>query len=140
MAIPSSYTEISLRDYMLSVTANVAGAVGWTAVNFTEAANDALVAYGVTDIALATDIAKLRCLARAEAWRALVAATAADIKFTADGATFERQQFHQQCVAALERAEGEAVDRGYMELFSATISLGSIKHSDPYLTDESLYQ
>lgn len=140
MAIPSSYAESALRDYMLSVTANVAGAVGWTAVSFTEAVNDALVAYGVTDIALAVDIAKLRCLARAEAWRALVAATAADIKFTADGATFERQQLHQQCVAALERAEGDAVQRGYMELFSATISLGSMKHSDPYLTDEILYQ
>lgn len=140
MAIPSSYTESALRDYMLSVTANVAGALGWTAVNFTEAVNDALVAYGVTDIALAVDAAKLRCLARAEAWRALVAAAAADIKFTADGATFERQQLHQHCVAALERAEGEAVDRGYMELFTTTIALGSMKHSDPYLTDESLYQ
>lgn len=139
MAIPSSYTESALRDYMLSVTANVAGAVGWTAVNFTEAVNDALVAYGVADIALATDIAKLRCLARAEAWRSLVAATAADIKFTADGATFERQQLQEHCVAALERAEGEAVDRGYMELYSSTIALGSLKYSDPYLTDESLY-
>lgn len=139
MAIPSSYTESSLRDYMLSVTANVAGALGWTAVNFTEAVNDALVAYGVTDSALATDVAKLRCLARAEAWRALVAATAADYNFSADGGSYSRQQLHEHCVAALERAEGEAVARGYMELLSSTIHLGSMKHSDPYLTDETLY-
>lgn len=139
MAIPASYTESTLRDYMLSVTANVASALGWTATNFTEAVNDALVAYGVTDIANVTDIAKLRSLAKAEAWRAVVAGTAADIEFTADGASFKRNQMHEQAVAALERAEGEAVDRGYMELFGSTISVGSMIHTDPYLTDESLY-
>lgn len=139
MALPSSYTESTLRDYMLSITANVAGALGWTASSFTEAVNDALVGYGVSDIADATDIAKLRSLAKLEAWRALADATVADYNFSADGGSYSRQQLHQQAVAALQRAEAEAVARGYADAFAPAIALGSLVHSDPYLTDESLY-
>lgn len=139
MAIPASYTESTLRDYMLSVTTNVASALGWTATNFTEAVNDALVAYGVTDVADVADIAKLRALAKVEAWRACVDGTAADIEFTADGANFKRNQMHQQALAALERAQSEAVAKGYTTDYAPAIELGSMVHADPYLTDESLY-
>lgn len=138
MALPSSYTENTLRDYMLSVTATVAGALGWTAVNFTEAVTDALVGYGVTDIAQATDMAKLRSLAKVEAWRAVADATVADYNFSADGGSYSRQQVHQQAVAALQRAEAEAVARGYA--YAPAIVLGSLQHSDPYLTHENLYE
>lgn len=139
MAIPASYTESTLRDYMLSVTVNVAGALGWTATNFTEAVNDALVAYGVPTIVQATDVAKLRVLAKVEAWRIVVDGAAADIEFTADGANFKRNQMHQQAVAALERAQSEAVAKGYAADSAPAILLGSMSHTDPYLTDESLY-
>lgn len=139
MAIPSSYSEVSLAAYMLSVTGNVAAALGWTASDFTEAVNDALVAYGVPDIANATDIAKLRALAKVEAWRAVVDGTAADIEFTADGANFKRNQMHQQAVAALERAQSEATARGYADSYVPAIQVGAVQWKDPYLTDESLY-
>lgn len=143
MAIPSSYTEFTLASYMLTVTTNVAAALGWDADNFEEAVNDALVAYGVTDIADATDIAKLRAIAKVEAWRAVVDGTAADIEFTADGANFKRNQMHSQALAALERAQAEAVAKGYISLEPAieapAIALGVMQWSDPYLTDESLY-
>lgn len=136
MAIPTSYTESTLRDYMLTVTENVASALGWTATKFTEAVNDALVAYGVSDITSATDIAKLRTLAKVEAWKAVVDGTAADIEFTADGATFKRQQMHQQAVAALERAQAEAVARGYISLEPTievpAIEMGRMTFADAY--------
>lgn len=141
MAIPTSYTESELRDYMLIVTGNVASAIGWTAANFTEAVNDALIAYGVSTIASATDIAKLRGIAKVEAWRSIADATAADYQFSADGGSYNRQQIHDHAVKALERAEADAVDRGYMEINASVLSigLGTIKHSDPYLSDETLY-
>ena len=140
MALPSSYNEAELRAYMVTVTSNVAAALGWSEANFTEAVNDALVLYGVATIAEATDIPKLRTLAKVEAWRAVADATAADYQFSADGGSYSRQQLHQQAVAALERAEGDAVARGYVDFNTLTIGLGAVKHNDPYLTDESLYE
>lgn len=132
-----------MASYMLNATNNVAAALGWDADNFEEAVNDALVAYGVTDIADATDVAKLRTIAKVEAWRAVVDGTAADIEFTADGANFKRNQMHSQALAALERAQSEAVAKGYISLEAAVeapaIALGVMQWSDPYLTDESLY-
>lgn len=138
MALPSSYSEAELRAYMVTVTSNVAAALGWSEANFAEAVNDTLALYGVTDIVEATDIPKLRTLAKVEAWRAVADATVADYQFSADGGSFSRQQLHQQAVAALERAEGDAVSRGYVDFNTLTIGIGTVKHSDPYLTDESL--
>lgn len=140
MAIPSSYTESALRDYMVTVTANVAGAIGWTATEFTEPVNDVLVAYGVDNITDATDIAKLRSLARVEAWRAVAGATVADYNFSADGGSYSRNQLHEQAVKALERAESEASANGYAATGAMTIDLGGLKYQDPYLTDESLFE
>lgn len=139
MPIPASYTESMLRDYMLSVTSNVATALGWTASNFTEAVYDALVAAGVDDIDDVTDIAELRALAKVEAWRAVVDGTAADIEFTADGSSFKRNQMHEHAKGALERAEAAATAAGYGDTYAPAISMGSIVHADPYLTDEDLY-
>ncbi|MCB0106903.1 MAG: hypothetical protein KDE53_13370 [Caldilineaceae bacterium] len=139
MAIPTSYTESELRTYMLGVVSAVANALGWTATDFAEAVNDALSTYGVSDITEATNIAKLRSIAKVEAWRAIAGATVADFQFSADGGSYSRQQMHQQAVAALQRAEAEAVDRGYIDVTAPAITLGAVQHSDPYLTDESLY-
>lgn len=139
MAIPSSYTEFSLAAYMLAVTGNVAAALGWDIENFDEAVNDALVAYGVSSIADATDIAKLRALAKVEAWRTAVNGTAADIEFSADGGTYKRNQMHEQALAALERAEAAAMAAGYADSYAPAISMGSMIHVDPYLSDETIY-
>lgn len=139
MAIPTSYTESELRTYMLGVVSAVANALGWTATDFAEAVNDALSTYGVSDITEATNIAKLRSIAKVEAWRAIAGATVADFQFSADGGSYSRQQMHQQAVAALQRAEAEAVDRGYIDVTAPAITLGAMKHSDPYLTDETFY-
>ena len=140
MALPSSYTESALRDYMLASVGTVGSMLSLTASSFTEAVNDALVAYGVTDIALATNIAKLRGIAKVEAWRLIVTTTVGEYNFSADGGTYSREQLHKHAVDALARADADAVSRGYMDSGAPTITVGSMKHTDPYLTDESLYQ
>ena len=139
MALPSSYTESALRDYMLASVGTVGSMLSLTASSFTEAVNDALVAYGVTDIALATNIAKLRGIAKVEAWRLIVTTTVGEYNFSADGGTYSREQLHKHAVDALARAEADAVSRGYMDSGAPLISVGSMKHTDPYLTDESLF-
>jgi hypothetical protein len=141
VAIPASYTELSLAEYMVTVTRNVAAALGWTSDDFLEAVNDTLTAYGESAIDDATDVTKLRTLAKVEAWRAVVDGTAADIEFTADGSSFKRNQMHAHAVAAMERAESAATAAGYGDTYAPAITLGTIYHSsDPYLTDESLYE
>lgn len=139
MALPSSYTESDLRDYMLSAVSTVAGMLSMVADDFTEPVNDALVAYGVADIALATDIAKLRSIAKAEAWRLVVDATVGEYNFSADGGSYSREQLHKHAVDALTRAEADAISRGYIDSGAPTITLGAFRHTDPYLTDETLF-
>lgn len=140
MALPSSYTESELRDYMLASVSTVGSMLSLTASSFTEAVNDALVAYGVTDIALATNIAKLRSIAKVEACRLIVTTTVGEYNFSADGGSYSREQLHKNAVDALARAEAEAAQRGHIDSGAPTIALGSMKHTDPYLTDESLFQ
>jgi len=137
MAIPSSYTELSLAAFMVTVTRSVTGALDWSADDFGEAVNDTLLAYGVTAVASATDIAKLRALARVEAWRTVVDGTAADIDFAADGGDYKRSQMHSQARAALERALEQAapylptteVDEGF------SVEMGSLVFADSYVRE-----
>ena len=118
MPAPASYTESTLRTYMYEHTQQTCDAVGLVAADFTESAYDALIAYGVDDITDATNIAKLRSLARVEAWRKCVLATAAKYDLSRD--TGESQaydklnQLHTNAKEQLKQAEAAAVDLGYV--------------------------
>jgi hypothetical protein len=74
----------------------------------TEAMYSALLAYGVSNVILCTDMAKLRALARVYAWRAVVAAVAGDYDFTDAGSTYNRSQITQNAQDALALAEADA--------------------------------
>ncbi len=140
MAIPSSYTELSLADFMRRITGNVAAALGWTADDFDEAVNETLLAYGVDELSSVTDVAKLRALARVAAWRALVDATAAEYNFSADGGTFSRQQIQDGCKAGLARAlETAAPWLPEVEQDELEIKLGSMGHTDEYSDYATLF-
>ena len=118
--LPSSYSETELADYMLAVTQAVSSVLGLTSDSFDEAVNDTLIGYGVEDIAEATDISKLRCLARVFAWRTMVEATAAEHDYSTDTGQspqyFKRNQIHQNAQEALVRAEKEATEAGYLSV------------------------
>lgn len=129
--IPTVYTEATLADYMHRATKEVANAVGWSVDSYEEAIIDTLIAYGATALSDATDIPKLRALAKVAAWAALVDATAADYAFSVDGGSYNRNQLHEQAVAALQRATEAAsayasADTGY------TIGQGSMVFKDTY--------
>ncbi len=130
MALPSSYTEGTLKTYMLAVLAELATVLGLTSASFDEAVNDVLIAYGVDDIAAATDVARLRSLAQVAAYRRAQTVAAGWYDFSADGGDFKRSQLLKQIGALLAGAEREALN--YVDTYS--IQTGTLTWTgDPYV-------
>jgi hypothetical protein len=135
MPIPSSYTENQLRDFMLASLQELGAVLGLTAESFAEAVNDTLLAYGVAEIANATNVAKLRALARVEAWRAAVAAASARIDWSEAGASFKQSQYRAAASDGLARAQMAAAEYGEA-LPGYVVSVGTLAISDPYAWTE----
>lgn len=130
MAAPTAYTESELAAFMVNMLSQVAGVLGWTGlVDLQTAVDETLLAYGVDDVAQATDIRKLRALGRREAWRAAMQATTADFDFSADGGRYDRSQVHAQAAAMFQQAEVDALtfDDGYVVAADRLIPI-----HDPY--------
>lgn len=119
MALPTAYTEAELAAFMRNgVLKHTATVLGWdnTGVDgdYQEAVNETLVAYGVSDIAQATDITKLRVLARVAVWRAVVDATPGLTDYSADGYQSSRSQIRQGAWSSLREALRDANAAGYI--------------------------
>lgn len=140
MALPASYTEESLKAFMLTATERIATVIKFTADKFADAVNETLVAYGTDDIAEATDVKKLRALARVEAWRAMVDATTGEFDYSADsGQTathYKRSQLHDHALKAFARAEAEAVKDGYTD---STATGGSASTASTSITLQAVF-
>lgn len=134
MAYPSSYTEITLKDYMHTVLSDVATVLAWgTATHYGEAVNDTLGAYGSTAIATITgleNLYKLRALARREVWRAACGALAAKFDFSADGHSVKRSDLYAHAKDELARAEADALPfDGYS---GYNVGTASVEYSDDW--------
>lgn len=114
MTAPTTYTTQELAEYMHTVLGDVAAALGWSAPDsYTEAINETLLTYGVSDIADATDIRKLRAIARVEAWKLAVGSLAARYDFgLADRQEFKRSQMLAGAKEALALAQADAASLG----------------------------
>jgi len=112
MPVPTAYTESELADYMYAAMGDTAQVIGWTGSGaLAGAVIEALIAYGVTSIDVATDIPRLRALALVEAWKAAMAQVSGDYKFTdIDGRTAERQQIFDHCQEMLAQATADAAN------------------------------
>lgn len=112
MPVPTSYTEATLADYMHAVLGPVGVALNYMpATAYREPITETLLTYGTTDIATiagAANLRKLRTLARVEVWRMVVGHVSGDFDFTADGATFSREQLHAMATANLKQAMADA--------------------------------
>lgn len=129
MALPSSYTEATLKTYMLASLGGLGTVLGLTIDSFAEAVNDVLAAYGVEDIANATDIPQLRALAKVAALRTAQATAAGWYDFGADGGDFKRSQVAEQIATMLATAESDALL--YADAY--TIGTGTLTYTDdPY--------
>lgn len=117
MPIPTAYTETELAEYMRAeVLRGTADALGWSdAAPLLPAVRATLRMYGVADIALATNIAKLCALADIAAWSAAAAESAKLYSFGSVGQTYQRQQINEQCRAMLAAAKAAATEAGYLK-------------------------
>lgn len=130
MAVPSSYDEHDLADYMHSVLGKTATILGWTTDSYAEAVNDAALLYGVSDVADATDIAKLRACARLAAWQAVEADTVGYHDFSEDQQSFRMHQVHVQAVAKVKEARREAARHGVNTVAMTTTTIRRISPYD----------
>lgn len=132
MAVPTSYTEQSLMNYMHEALSGVGDVLGFDPPHaYDEAVNEALLVYGETDITAvsgARNIRKLRAVARVEAWRKVMAATAIDYDFRReDGAQYSRSQMHAQAKANFAQALKEARELGVSAYQQLAIPGGAVK-------------
>ena len=84
---------------------------------------------GVTAISQAVDIAKLRSLARVQAWRKVCSLLAALFDFVAEGASYHRSQMYDAAEKNLERARLDALP------YDASYVVGTTREvmvNDPY--------
>lgn len=140
MAFPTSYTEITLGQFMYKTLGDVATVLGISeptedANSLEEAVYETLINYGTDDISTISglqNIKKLRVLAKEAAWQFAVDNLAAQYKFSADGASFELQQIYEQAKKNLESARIDAF--AYDPTYRATI--GKVRFErDPYQTE-----
>jgi len=136
VAAPTVYTEATLATFMLAELGDVAGVLAWTGqANVQEAINEALLVYGVSAIADATDIPKLRTLARREAWRRAVSSLLTRYDFSNPEGEYKRSQMVKAAATSLAQAEADAMP--YDPNIGAAI-ITAIEHSaDPYTLDAS---
>lgn len=110
MPIPTTYTEGELAVYMHATLGELAA---WLALtpntsSYDQQITDTLIAYQVIDIASANDIAKLRAIAKREAWRMAMERTAIAYNISADDQRFDREKIHEHCRNMFDRASSAA--------------------------------
>lgn len=138
MAVPTSYTEQQLAEYMHTVLGAVAADLGFTTValgSYAESVNSALIVYGNTDISTITalaGIAEIRALARVQAWKLALSTLSAYYDFSDGTQSLKRSQMFAHAQEALAMAESEAAELGGGDM---AVGLDSIHWSeDPYAT------
>jgi hypothetical protein len=132
MPVPTSYTEETLIQFMHSTLAEMATVLGWTVDggHYDEAVVETLLVYGVSQIAEASDIRKLRACARVQVWQAVSNATAGDYDYEAEDVSYSRSQVHAQASAMLEKTLLDAMP--YTDVYSVVIDEVIFKN-DPYV-------
>jgi hypothetical protein len=88
---------MALADYLQNYLGQVALDLGWTSgsASYGTIIEDTLALYGVESEDEATDTLKLRSLAKLVAWGYVMATASTNYAFSADGATFNRNQFFE---------------------------------------------
>ena len=107
MPLPTLYTPETLTIFMRATLAETGESLAWNDERFAEPINATLLAYGVQEVAQASNVLKLRLLATVEAWQAVVNATAGDYDAASATDDLKRSQFHKQAKAMVASAKGD---------------------------------
>lgn len=143
MAIPASYTEKTLAEFMYASLGKVASVLTVRLSpdgpgDLAEPVNDALLEYGtqtIGDITGVDNLRKLRAAARVAIWKYVVANFAALYDFSADGASYDRSQMFKHATEALTLAENDLM--AFSSQYSARVVSLRYIH-DPYAYSEDL--
>ena len=140
MAAPASYTETTFKTYLHGRLGSLADALQWTVAggNYDEAVNDALLAYGesdITQITTAMNINLLRAYGRYFLWKSVAEATVNEIDYThADsGATYKHSQIHKQAKEMMQTAAAEIAALGG-DVSGYQVEAYSIEYTDDMYT------
>ena len=134
MPVPTSYTEETLSQFMFDILGATGVALSLDPeVNFAEAVIQTLVDYGISEIDAATDIFKIRAIARVHAWEVALATVASDYNFADGGARFDRGQMHDHIIKMRDAALFAAIP--YLSDYQ--VRAEGISHTqDPYVFQE----
>ena len=134
MPLPASYDEDGFKAYLHGRLnrGGVADAFGWSvaAGSYDEIVNDTLLAYGVTDVGEAADVAKLRALGSLALWQAAKEAAVLEVDYSADGTSFSREAIFRHVEALLAQARLDALP--YQAALDYSVDILSVAHHDPY--------
>jgi len=135
--LPASYTEKTIAEFMASDIGDIAAALVWTvgasdAGSYAEAVNDLLVLAGETAIG-DVDVESARAYARLAVWQRVVKYLGGDLKYSADGMSFEDKNRLVHAQACLELAQ---IDVSALTLLDDyEISRSAVENlEDPYET------
>lgn len=122
------YTATTLAEYMHTVLADSATALGWSvaAGSYAEPVNEVTLACGVDDLSQVDDVRKVRALARQEVWRQVMNTTALDYTYSDAGGSYNRQQLYEHARQSFLDAEQAA--RQYDPSYQ--LSAGTITWTD----------
>ena len=116
MAVPTTYTEETLAQFIIGALSQVGSVLGWTTLaDVQDVVDETLLAYGVDTIDAAMEVRKMRTLARREAWRAAAAGLAIHFDFSADGGSYSKEQLYTHAQEMFRQTEqaAYAYDSGY---------------------------
>lgn len=105
MTLTAIYTDVTIAQWMLTQLGGVGEALNLTVASFDT--EEVLRQYGTTDFSLATDIDKLRLVARFVAWSRALDEVAADYNFSEGGASYQRSQMYDMIAKQVDNARGE---------------------------------
>lgn len=119
---------MALADYITANFRQIKSQLGWSdSLEITAITSKALELYGVATEVLATDTTKLHALADVAVWRQALADVSLDYSFSADGASYSRNQQIVEIRKNLDGAIGDAMV--YLPNYSIIVS-ASDDHPD----------
>jgi hypothetical protein len=137
MPIPLTYTEVELAQYMIDTIGDTSLAINWIVTDkYQEAVNETVLAYGVTTIDQATDIQKLRTIARREVWKAVAGTSAGNYRFGSDREAYFRNQIYEHAISEYTRAAQDAAKYVTDDDSVRASNMIVTDSSDPYVYTE----
>lgn len=125
MPVTAFSSEVNFQQYLLMVVgAGVSADLGINTPDFQLPVHDTLLDYGVTDIAEATNLQKLRALGKVRAWEYVAGLYADQYRMASDNQTLERQQKWDHAKAMRDAAKSEIATLLALEITMADAEAG----------------